>query len=110
MQTSSEILTLLKIALAELTDNCYHYVSAPNTTPPYIVWTEDGDNDLLASNLHAERCITGTIDLYTLQEDDSLQSQIEETLESLGVSWFFNSFQFETETGLLHFEWVFGVT
>ena len=36
----------LRQALAALTDSCYHYFAKPGTTPPYLVWAEDSDNDL----------------------------------------------------------------
>ena len=50
------MLERLKAALVALTERCYHYVASPKTTPPYITWMEDGDNDLSAGNVHAERC------------------------------------------------------
>ena len=109
MPTSSQILAPLKMALAALTDRCYHYVAAPNTAPPYVVWSEDGDNDLAADDGHAEHAISGTVDLYTKVENEPLKDLIPAELEQIGAAYYFNSFQYETETGLLHFEWVFEV-
>lgn len=109
MQTTSIQLQTIRDALAVLTDSCYHYVALPNAVPPYIVWAEDGDNDLAADDHHAERAVTGTVDLYTKQENDPLKDAIEQALEDAGASWYFNSFLYETETGLLHFEWVWEV-
>lgn len=109
MQTTLQVLQPLKAALAALTENCFHYVAGSNTIPSYIVWQEDGDNDLVADDHHSERAITGTVDLYTKQENDPLYDSIPQAFESVGASWYFNSFQYETETGLLHFEWVFEV-
>ena len=109
MQTISTLLQPLEAALSALTDACYHYVAQPNAVPPYLVWQEDGDGDLGADNRHAERAVTGTVDLYTKQEWDPLISSVERALESVGASWYFSSFQYETETGLLHFEWVWEV-
>lgn len=103
------MLETLRAALAALTDRVYHYVAAPNTTPPYIVWSEDGDNDLLAGNVHVERCITGTVDLYTRTDSDPLFTAIPEALEGLGASYYLNSVQYEEETGLVHYEWVWEV-
>lgn len=105
----SSLLQKIREALVPLENSVFHYVAAPNSTPPYIVWSEDGDNDLLASNGHAERSITGTVDLYTKTENDPLIDSIPQALESAGVAWYFNSFQYETETGLLHFEWAWEV-
>ena len=109
MQTISQLLQPLETALSELTDKCYHYFAAPNTVPAYIVWAEDSGSGLMADDGHAERSISGTVDLYTKTENDPLRDAIEEALEEIGVAWYFNSFQYETETGLLHFEWVFEV-
>lgn len=107
--TISQILAQLKAALAALTNKSFHYVAAPNTIPPYIVWAEDDDNDLTADDSHAERAIQGAVDLYTKTEEDPLRDAIPEVLEGVGAAYYFNSFQYETETGLLHFEWVFEV-
>lgn len=103
------MLEQLKEALAALTENCYHYVAASNTSPPYIIWAEDGDNDLNADNGHGEKCWTGTADLYTKQENEPLFGKIEAAFDGIGASWYFNSFQYEEETGLLHFEWIWGL-
>ena len=99
----------LRQALAALTDSCYHYYAMPGTTPPYIVWAEDGDNDLTANNIHAERCFEGTIDLFTKTEGDSLFEAVPAALEDIGASYYLNSVQYEEDTGLLHYEWVFEV-
>lgn len=109
MQTILSLLQPLKAALGALTDQCYHYVAEPNAVPPYLVWAEDSDVDLCADGEHAERAVEGTIDLYTKTEGDPLLASVEAALEALGASWYLNSFQYETETGLLHCEWVFGV-
>lgn len=106
---TESMLERLQEALAALTDRVYHYVAAPNSTPPYIVWAEDGDNDLLAGNVHAERCYTGTVDLYTRTDSDPLFTAIPEALEGMGASYYLNSVQYEEETGLVHYEWVWEV-
>ena len=103
------MLERLKAELAALTDRCYHYVAAPNTTPPYITWMEDGDNDLLAGNVHAERCYTGSVHLFTKTEGDLLFERIPATLEAIGASWYLNSVQYEDDTGLIHYEWYWEV-
>lgn len=99
------MLERLKAALAALTERCYHYVAAPNTTPPYITWMEDGDNDLMAGNAHAERCCTGSAHLFTKGEGDPLFNSIPTALEGIGASWYLNSVQYEEDTGLIHYEW-----
>lgn len=109
MQTTSTLLQPLKAALAGVTSACYHYVAQPNAVPPYLVWQEEGDGDLVADGTHVERAITGTVDLYTKTEGDPMLDEVEQALEGVGASWYLNSFQYETETGLLHFEWVWEV-
>ena len=106
---TESMLERLQAALAALTDRVYHYVAAPNSMTPYIVWAEDGDNDLLAGNVHAERYYTGTVDLYTRTDSDPLFTAIPEALEGLGASYYLNSVQYEEETGLVHYEWVWEV-
>lgn len=95
----------LRAALASLTDNVYRYVAMPNSSPPYIVWAEDGDNDLQADNVHVERVFTGTVDLYTNIEDDPLMESIPTALEALPAAYYLNSVQYEESTGLVHYEW-----
>ena len=106
---TESMLERLQAALAALTDRVYHYVAAPNSTPPYMVWAEDGDNDLTANNVHAERCYTGTVDLYTKTDKDPLFSAIPEALEGIGAAWYLNSVQYEEDTSLIHYEWVWEV-
>ena len=96
----------LSAALAALTERCYHYYAMPGTTPPYIVWMEDGANDLTADNVHAERCYEGTIDLFTKTEGDDLIQAVPSALEGIGAAYYLNSVQYEEDTGLIHYEWV----
>lgn len=103
------MLEQLRDALVAIHKKTYHYFAPPNTIPPYIVWAEDGDNDLNVNNVHGERAYTGTIDLYTKTENDPLLSSIPVAVESVGGSWYLNSVQYEEETGLIHHEWVFTV-
>ena len=103
------MLERLRAALAALTERCYHYVAEPNAVPPYITWMEDGDNDLSAGNVHAERCCTGSVHLYTRAEGDKLLADIPAALEGIGASWYLNSVQYEEDTGLIHYEWYWEV-
>lgn len=100
----------LRQALAALIEQCYHYVAPPSTTPPYIVWAEDSDNDLTANDVHSEHCLEGTIDLYTKTEGDDLMQAVPSALEGMEAAYYLNSVQYEEETGLIHYEWVWQVT
>lgn len=102
------MLDRLRDALAEL-GAAYHYFAQPNAVPPYIVWAEDGSEDLEGDNVHTEAGYSGTIDLYTKTEDDPLTADIRGVLDGLECAWYLNSVQYEAETGLLHYEWVWGL-
>lgn len=95
----------IKQALLALTSNVFQFVSAPSTVPPYIIYQQDGDNDLCAGNRHAETAAVVIVDLFTKKSKDPLATSIPEALENAGASWYLNSTQYENETGLYHFEW-----
>lgn len=103
------MLDKLRQALAALTERSYHYFAEPGTTPPYLVWAEDSDNDLTANDIHAERCLEGSVDLYTKSEGDELIEAVPSALEEIGAAYYLNSVQYEEDTGLLHFEWIWQV-
>lgn len=103
------MLTRLRLALTALTEQVYHYSAEPNVSSPYIVWAEDGGIDFESDNTHSERGFSGTIDLFTETEDDPLMESVAEALEEIEASYYLSSVQFEDETGLIHYEWVFEV-
>ena len=105
----ASMLERLREALAALTERCWHYVAQSNAVPPYLVWAEDGDNDLSADNVHAERCYTGTVDLYSKADPEPLSEAVPAALEGIGAAWYLNSVQYEEDTGLTHWEWVWEV-
>lgn len=102
-------LNLIKNALVALTNNVYHYHAPANAKPPYIQWSEDGSNDFISNNVHTEFVMQGTIDLYTLSENDLLIESIPAALNVVPCAWYLNSVQYEEDTKLIHFEWVFEV-
>ena len=75
----------------------------------YFVWGENGSGDLEASNVHAEKAVTGYTDLYTKMEFDPWKDQIEESFDKYGIFWSLNSVQYEEETGFTHYEWYWSV-
>lgn len=75
----------------------------------YFVWQEDGQNDLIADGIHAERAVTGSTDLFSRRELDPWKEQFEEALDGAGICWSLNSVQYEPETGYWHWEWVWEV-
>ena len=76
----------------------------------YIVWAEDGGQNFGANNRNGEREITGTIDLYTLHEYDVLVDMIEDALNGGNhIIWNLNAVDYDDETNLIHYEWIFSV-
>lgn len=71
----------------------------------YFVWQEDGENDLLAGNGHAEACVTGSTDLYTKTEFDPWGEALGESFDRFGISWNLVMVEYEEETGFWHWSW-----
>lgn len=77
----------------------------------YLVWQEDGVDDLAADGRHAEKAVTGTTDLFTRLEFDAWREELEKQFdENPSISWYLNSVQYEENTGFWHYEWVWAVT
>lgn len=77
----------------------------------YFVWQEDGVHDFEADDRHAERAITGTTDLFTRLEFDPWAEEFEAALDADPyIAWRRNSVQYEVDTGVVHYEWVWEVT
>lgn len=96
-------------ALLSVSDNVYHY-EALNAKAPYIVWAEDNEvNQISADNKKMVQVLQGTIDLYALTEKDELIEKIQSALDENDISFALNSVQYEDETTLIHYEWVFEV-
>lgn len=96
---------IIKQALLYLTDRVYNFTAAPGTAPPFIVWQMDGENVLTAGNRHAESAPVVIIDLFSKDARDPLLEKVPEALDGTGAAWYLNSVQYETETGLFHYEW-----
>lgn len=91
-----------------VTDQVSHMVRL--SSERYFVWQEDGRNDLIADGTHVETAVTGTTDLFTKQEFDPWSAAFEAALDAIGIAWSFSSFQRESDTGFLHYEWNWEVT
>ena len=75
----------------------------------YFVWAEDAVNDLSADDVHSERAIQGSTDLYTKIEFDPWAARFEASLDELGIAWYKSSVQYEEDTGYIHHEWIWEV-
>lgn len=71
----------------------------------YIVWQEDGANDLEGDGVHAESAMTGASDLYTKVEFDPWAEALGESFDQYGISWSLELAEYEEETGFWHYSW-----
>ena len=91
-----------------VTDNVSHAVRLKSER--YFVWMEDSRNDFEAGNLHAEKVVEGTTDLFSKLEFDPWADAFEAALDSDAyISWYKNSIQYDEDTGFFHHEWVWQV-
>ena len=85
----------------------YHLYKPSTVKAPYAVWQEDSEaNSHYANNTKAEQVLVITIDYFTLTEFDVMVDAIQEALSDAEVAWHLNSFQYEDETKLQHYEWI----
>ncbi len=99
----------IKRAITALTEDVWRYHAPPKSKLPYIVWGEDGANHFQADNKNKETSYTGTIDLYTRNQDDPLMERIPKALNDTEAAWYLNSVQYEEETQIIHYEWVWEI-
>ena len=86
---------------------CYHLKKPASVTAPYAVWQEDSEGDShYSDNLKSEQVLQATIDYFTKSEYDTMTDSIQSALNSEDITWTLNSFQYEDETKLLHYEWL----
>lgn len=86
---------------------CYHLEKPASVKAPYAIWQEDSEGmSHYADNTKAEQVLVLTIDYYTLTEYDTMIDSIQEALNDARIAWKLNSFQYEDETKLLHYEWL----
>ena len=76
------------------------------TAGDYGVVSADGQNALRAGDALAEKVTEGTIDWFTRNPSGTVPGGVETALDALGASCYLNSIQYESDTGLIHYEWV----
>ena len=77
-----------------------------------VVQLDFESGGLNADGEKQDRSWEGSVDVFypKLTDRDDIIEAVEETLETVcGASWYLNSTQYETGTGLFHVEWVFEV-
>lgn len=85
----------------------YHLFKPATVKAPYAVWQEDSEGQsFYASNRKQEQVLELTLDYYTQTEYDTMADSIQNALDAARFAWKLNSFQYEAETKLLHYEWI----
>lgn len=101
----------VKNALLTVSNLVYHHVAPKGTNAPYIVWAEDSQADSLHGDGRMKKqVIEGTIDLFDKKEYSTLFSDIQTALNDAGVVFRLNYINYEVDTRLFHYEWVFRVS
>lgn len=86
---------------------CYHLRKPASVTAPYAVWQEDSEGQShYSDNSKSEQVLVATVDYFTKTEYDAMTDYIQDALNGAEISWILNSFQYEDETKLLHYEWL----
>lgn len=75
----------------------------------YGTYSEDSGNDLLCDGVHGERGTDCWVHYFTRDDTEAPRETIEAALNSIPVSWYLNSVQYENDTGFIHYEWGVGV-
>ena len=99
-----EALRQLNIPVAE-----FAWDVRPDTD--YLVIGIDGEaNSLEANNQKVNQSPQGTVDLFTYRNDREIMLSVQNVLDTFdGCGWYLNSVQYEDDTRLLHWEWVFSL-
>lgn len=100
----------IKDILLTLGKPVYHFRAPQNTAAPYFVYGEDSqDASFYADGVLCTQALQGTIDYYTQDGEDPAVDEIQNSLNAAGISFWLNSVQYEDETNLVHYEWVWEV-
>lgn len=85
-----------------------HHAWSKAPESEYGVYAEEAGRDFVADGLHVERGTSGTVDYFTRDDSGKPRDTIEEALGGV-CAWYLNSIQYEEDTGLIHYEWVWSV-
>lgn len=80
--------------------------AAPPQTECWGVVSIDGGFSLAGDDTHAEDALEGTIDLFTRRLSAVDYTAVLDCLKGLDICFRLNSVQYEQDTRLLHYEWV----
>lgn len=104
-----EQITKVRDALKSAVPSVFHY-TAFQCAPPYAVWMEETEGD----SVHGDdgktiQVIQGSIDYFTMTDLDPLVDKIQVGLAAQKIAYRLNSVQYEEETGMIHYEWIWEV-
>lgn len=75
-----------------------------------VVALEFEAGSLYGDNMKVATAWEGSVDLFTKGRNTTKTAQVESVLSEVCEGcWMLNSIQYENETGLVHYEWVFQV-
>ena len=80
--------------------------AAPPQGDAWGVVSIDGGRGLAGDNAHAEDALEGTIDLFTRRLGSADFNAVRDCLQGLDICYTLNSVQYEQDTRLIHYEWV----
>lgn len=77
----------------------------------YLVIDIDSEaNSLEADGQKVNQAPQGTVDLFSKSNDRAVMMSVQNVLNAFdGCAWYLNSVQYEEDTRLLHWEWVFSL-
>lgn len=87
----------------------YAWDTRPDTS--YLVVAIDQEAaSLEADGKKTNQAPQGTVDLYSITSDREQMQSVQAALDALdGCAWYLNSVQYEDDTRLIHWEWVFSL-
>lgn len=104
-------LAKLGAALAGVVPNCWHYWRS-NQTPPFCAWQEDRESSAFSGdNAKGEQEIEGVVEYYTPTEYDPVIDELQTAFTGMktevhSFGWRLDAVQYEEESGLIHYSWV----
>ena len=98
----------LKTALLATGLKFAHFSWSKAPSGDYGVYAEEGASDFVADGVHLEKGTTGYIDYFTRDDTGQPKKTIETALHNLGIPWRLNTISYESDTGYIHYEWMWG--
>lgn len=108
MKSINQLLRDFNSEITEIEDlKVYHYEAEDMDLAPYVVWTEQSEDDAFHSdNKKDEQVIPIIIDFYTQEEFDPFIDEIQECLNGIeNASWRLSAVDYEDSTKLIHYQW-----